>query len=40
MPQYLISGYIPDDFDPSLMDEAAGRAIHELNAEIDRKSVV
>lgn len=34
MPQYLIAGYMPDDFDPSTMDEAAGRAIHELNKEM------
>ena len=40
MPQYLISGYIPDDFDPSQMDEAAGRAIHELNAEMEAAGVL
>ncbi len=34
MPQYLVSGYIPDDFDPSQMDEAVGQAIHELNKEM------
>ena len=34
MPQYLVAGYLPDDFDPSKMDEAAGRAIHELNKEM------
>ena len=34
MPQYLVAGYLPDDFDPSQMDEAAGRKIHELNKEM------
>ncbi|HEY2039270.1 MAG TPA: YciI family protein [Edaphobacter sp.] len=34
MPQYLVAGYLPDDFDPSQMDEATGRAIHELNKEM------
>ena len=34
MPQYLVAGYIPDDFDPSQVDEAAGRAIHALNKEM------
>jgi hypothetical protein len=34
MPQYFIAGYLPDDFDPSQMDEAAGLKIHELNKEM------
>jgi hypothetical protein len=34
MPQYLVSGYIPDDFDPSKMDPAVGREIHALNKEM------
>jgi hypothetical protein len=34
MPQYLVAGYIPDDFDPSQVDEAAGLKIHELNKEM------
>jgi len=34
MPQYLVAGYIPDDFDPSTVDEATGRKIHELNKEM------
>jgi hypothetical protein len=34
MPQYLVAGYLPDDFDPSQMDEAAGREIHALNKEM------
>ena len=31
MPQYFVAGYLPDDFDPSQMDEATGREIHALN---------
>jgi len=34
MPQYLVAGYLPDDYDPSLVDEAAGREIHALNKEM------
>jgi hypothetical protein len=34
MPQYLVAGYLPDDFDPSKVDEAASRAIHALNKEM------
>ena len=34
MPQYLVAGYIPDDFDPSQVDEATGREIHTLNKEM------
>ena len=34
MPQYLIAGYLPDDFDPSTADEAMGRDIHALNKEM------
>jgi len=34
MPQYLIAGYIPDDFDPSSMDEATIRKVHALNKEM------
>jgi hypothetical protein len=34
MPQYLVAGYLPDDFDPSTVDEAVGRNIHALNKEM------
>ena len=34
MPQYLVAGYLPDDFDPSTVDESMGRKIHELNKEM------
>jgi hypothetical protein len=34
MPQYLVAGYLPDDFDPSQMDEATVGQIHELNKEM------
>jgi len=33
MPQYLVVGYLPADFDPSPVDEATGRA-HALNKEM------
>ena len=35
MPQYMIASYLPDDFDPSTMTEAAIEAIHALNREIN-----
>jgi hypothetical protein len=34
MPQFLVNGYLPDDFDPSTVDEAMGRNIHALNKEM------
>ena len=34
MPQYLISGYLPDDFDPSVQDETMMKEIHALNREM------
>ena len=34
MPQYFVAGYLPDDFDPSQVDEAMGREIHELNKQM------
>ena len=34
MPQYLVNGYLPDDFDPSTVDESMGREIHALNKEM------
>ena len=34
MPQYLVNGYLPDDFDPSTVDEAMGQNIHALNKEM------
>jgi hypothetical protein len=34
MPQYLISTYIPDDFDPSLVTQETIEAIHALNREM------
>ena len=34
MPQYLVAGYLPDNFDPSQADEATGREIHALNKEM------
>ena len=34
MPQYLVAGYLPDDFDPSAMTEATVEGIHALNREM------
>lgn len=34
MPQYLVSGYLPDDYDPSTETEATIGAIHALNREM------
>jgi hypothetical protein len=34
MPQYLLAGYLPDDFDPSTQDEASVEKIHALNREM------
>jgi hypothetical protein len=28
MPQYLIASYLPDDFDPSTVDEATIEKVH------------
>jgi hypothetical protein len=35
MPHYLISGVLPDNFDPSAMTEEMVRDIHALNEEMD-----
>ena len=40
MPQYLVAGYMPDDFDPSSMTEAMGRAIHAFNQEMEDAGVL
>ena len=34
MPQYLFAGYLPDNFDPSTVDEATVEEIHALNREM------
>jgi hypothetical protein len=34
MPQYLVAGYLPDDFDPSTLTEATIEGIHALNREM------
>ena len=40
MPQYLVAGYLPDDFDPSQMDEEAGRKIRAFNKEMEAAGVM
>ena len=39
MPQYLVSGYLPDNFDPSTLDPAVAEEIHALNREMDAAGV-
>lgn len=34
MPQYLVTGYLPNNFDPSKQDEAMVEQIHALNREM------
>ena len=34
MPHYLVTAYLPDDFDPSTMDQATVEGIHALNREM------
>ena len=34
MPQFLVSGYLPDNYDPSAETEATIEAIHALNREM------
>jgi hypothetical protein len=34
MPQYLVVGYLPDNFDPSVLTEATIEGIHALNREM------
>src|SRR6185312_4264134 len=34
MPQFLVSGYLPDNFDPSTVTEAEVEEIHALNREM------
>jgi len=40
MPQYLVAGYMPDDFDPSSVTEAMGQAIHAFNKEMEDAGVL
>ena len=35
MPQYLVANYLPDNFDPSTVNEATVHAIDELNDELE-----
>ena len=39
MPQFLVSTYLPNDFDPSTMTEAMIAGIHEFNRELDAAGV-
>ena len=35
MPHYLVAGHLPDNFDPSTVDEATVRDINVLNDELE-----
>jgi len=39
MAYFVISGYLPRDFDPSTMDEATIEGIHALNREMDAAGI-
>jgi len=39
MPHYLVTGHLPENFDPSKQDEAVVRAINELNDEQEAAGV-
>jgi hypothetical protein len=39
MPQYLVAGYLPDNFDPSTVTEEMGQKIHALNKEMTAAGV-
>jgi hypothetical protein len=40
MPQYFVSIYFPEDFDPSTQSEADAEEIHALNRETEAAGVV
>ena len=40
MPQYFVSLYLPEDFDPSTQTETQVEEIHALNREMDAAGVV
>jgi hypothetical protein len=40
MPQYVISGYLPENFDPSTVEEAMVEGIHALNREMDAAGII
>ena len=39
MPHYLVTGHLPDNFDPSSQDEAMVRKINDLNDELEAAGV-
>jgi hypothetical protein len=40
MPRYLVAGYLPDDYDPSVETEETIAAIHAVNAEMEAAGVL
>jgi hypothetical protein len=39
MPHFVISGYLPENFDPSAVDEAMVEGIHTLNRQMDAAGI-
>ena len=39
MPHFVISGYLPENFDPSTLDKAMIEGIHALNREMDAAGI-
>ena len=39
MPHFVISGYLPENFDPSMVDEVMVEGIHTLNREMDAAGI-
>jgi hypothetical protein len=40
MPRYLVAGYLPDDYDPSVQTEEGNAAIHSFNDEMEAAGVL
>jgi hypothetical protein len=38
--KFLVTGYLPTDFDPSTVTEEMGRKIHDFNAEMEAAGVL
>ena len=38
--KFLVTGYLPDDFDPSSVSEEMARKIHAINAEMEAAGVL
>lgn len=38
--KFLVTGYLPENFDPSTITEEAGQKLHALNAEMEAAGVL